>query len=669
MRYLDCGAFGPQRAALFDGDWNNISNCGVPLTEPRSTMEEIQGMLEFNSIPTVLYHESDLCHDWTTANDMVISLFSEGVSELVGMGYWTSRGFLPGGYLQNDYDPRFLIADVPYPQLFVGEFFACQSGEEDTGHNLANPLIVEALMTSDPDLYPVAVAWIGNRRGGFLQDHMRLGKRYFEDKLTANGTETIQKVLFDTVRELGVEYPSMKSHLLLTTMFGWPTWLGARCVPPSMVQAHASTPSNSSVVAACPKGDAAKVIVSIDFDDELTPRSFDANEMTLNSNDFASEVYDDDGVLSASTGASGPSYTTTIEHAYFGGFGTEAVEVLLNGYPLAQPAEFVVRTPDLSGDGLVNVVDFASFTSGSCCGNSHYPVNPASDDPRDFNNDHKVDFVDFAFFGQHNTHVTLYGPAARIAVSSSTAGVALSIAEEYPTATTHRLYVDIEATNLSDVDAALFALDVANTRLASPSWNPETSLDATVLFAPIDEGKQFCIGLKLNSNAAESTMRLGRITFDVMGQEPLELSDVDFSLVSGEVLLASNLGTNVAAQMIGTLTRTLDPKVARIYHNRLEQNFPNPFNPTTTLAFSLSSAAKVRLTIYDVSGGQVRGLLDKAMERGAYRLVWDGRNDAGEMVASGIYFCRLDAGAFSKTRKSDNAEIAEHPLPDSIRPN
>ena len=62
-------------------------------------------------------------------------------------------------------------------------------------------------------------------------------------------------------------------------------------------------------------------------------------------------------------------------------------------------------------------------------------------------------------------------------------------------------------------------------------------------------------------------------------------------------------------------------------------------------------AAPVTLTIYDVSGRRVRELVDERRERGAYRVVWDGRNDAGSPVATGVYFYRLVAGTFVETKK------------------
>jgi flagellar hook assembly protein FlgD len=78
---------------------------------------------------------------------------------------------------------------------------------------------------------------------------------------------------------------------------------------------------------------------------------------------------------------------------------------------------------------------------------------------------------------------------------------------------------------------------------------------------------------------------------------------------------------------------------------------PNPFNPQTTVTFTLASPEHVRIAIYDVRGTLVRRLEDRAMPAGEHSLVWDGRDDAGRTGSSGIYFVRMLAGRTVETRK------------------
>jgi len=83
----------------------------------------------------------------------------------------------------------------------------------------------------------------------------------------------------------------------------------------------------------------------------------------------------------------------------------------------------------------------------------------------------------------------------------------------------------------------------------------------------------------------------------------------------------------------------------------LMQNQPNPFNPSTTIAFTLARAAQARLDVYDVSGRHVATLVAGAMPAGRNEAAWDGRDRDGNAVSSGVYFYRLVADGTSRTRK------------------
>jgi len=85
---------------------------------------------------------------------------------------------------------------------------------------------------------------------------------------------------------------------------------------------------------------------------------------------------------------------------------------------------------------------------------------------------------------------------------------------------------------------------------------------------------------------------------------------------------------------------------------KLRQNFPNPFNPTTTIQFSLKDHGFVSLQIFNILGQEVRTLISENMEAGLHQIQWDGRNDSNIRVPSGIYFYKLKAkDAYSQTRK------------------
>jgi hypothetical protein len=83
----------------------------------------------------------------------------------------------------------------------------------------------------------------------------------------------------------------------------------------------------------------------------------------------------------------------------------------------------------------------------------------------------------------------------------------------------------------------------------------------------------------------------------------------------------------------------------------LVQNWPNPFNPETTLGYALPEPGQVRLAVYDLLGQKVRTLVEGYQAAGMHSARWDGRDDEGRALASGTYLYRMEAGTFAQTRK------------------
>lgn len=83
----------------------------------------------------------------------------------------------------------------------------------------------------------------------------------------------------------------------------------------------------------------------------------------------------------------------------------------------------------------------------------------------------------------------------------------------------------------------------------------------------------------------------------------------------------------------------------------LSQNYPNPFNTSTEITYTSPTDSHVRLAIYNIAGQKVRILVDQDQSAGHRAVLWDGKNDSGEEVASGVYFYRISIGDFSQTKK------------------
>ena len=100
-----------------------------------------------------------------------------------------------------------------------------------------------------------------------------------------------------------------------------------------------------------------------------------------------------------------------------------------------------------------------------------------------------------------------------------------------------------------------------------------------------------------------------------------------------------------------TTTRTSDSAAEGVERYALGAAYPNPFNPTTTITYRLPEASEVMLTVYNVAGQRVAVLIDKKQEPGTYTARWNGRDATGAFVPSGLYFYRIEAGAFRESRK------------------
>jgi hypothetical protein len=128
------------------------------------------------------------------------------------------------------------------------------------------------------------------------------------------------------------------------------------------------------------------------------------------------------------------------------------------------------------------------------------------------------------------------------------------------------------------------------------------------------------------------------------------MDEADAAVLTAEVMEHFGEPVGIEDEEIVSFPRT----------HALSQNFPNPFNPTTTISFAIPEPASnepverttnTTLSVFDVRGRLVKVLVDDELEPGDYRVTWNGKSESGVPVASGIYFYRIDAGEFNSTRK------------------
>jgi hypothetical protein len=148
-------------------------------------------------------------------------------------------------------------------------------------------------------------------------------------------------------------------------------------------------------------------------------------------------------------------------------------------------------------------------------------------------------------------------------------------------------------------------------------------------------------------------LQQGKMYWTDFNAEKIQRADLDGSnledVIASGIFSPQHIDISSSSTAIEDVVTTIPSDYA------LAQNFPNPFNPTTTIPFEIpgtnGTKQRVSLIIYDLRGRHVKTLIDSELEPGSHRVMWDGRNDRGEAVSSGIYLYSLRSAGQSYTKK------------------
>jgi hypothetical protein len=149
-------------------------------------------------------------------------------------------------------------------------------------------------------------------------------------------------------------------------------------------------------------------------------------------------------------------------------------------------------------------------------------------------------------------------------------------------------------------------------------------------------------------NSGESVSATVRVYVPSDAQD-LETDDMTLTVTSQMDPSVSANGTVTTTVIITAADDPYDPIIPGVFS--LEQNYPNPFNPVTRIEFTLDKAMKINLSVYNVIGQKVKTLASGRLPIGNHVLEWDGTDESGGLVSSGIYFYRLTTDNYARTRK------------------
>ncbi|HCR18357.1 MAG TPA: hypothetical protein DIU35_12825, partial [Candidatus Latescibacteria bacterium] len=304
-------------------------------------------------------------------------------------------------------------------------------------------------------------------------------------------------------------------------------------------------------------------------------------------------------------------------------------------------------SPDFDGDGTVGFRDFIQFAQkyGAKDGDGVSVGLPEYEAKFDLDSSGEVGFRDFILFAQsYGKDPSLFVvPKSALSKPASDNGTnedaLLSLISE-PGEEDGEVMVRLHLSGVDLVDGFSVRLRFDSSAM---SWK---GIDGLVpsLFVPAGEvalarsegTEQIVLSDILPQGAAiESDGDLVRLRFDMLDKTAPGRIDIVQAIVSD--------GTGNVTRLLGIHSAEL-----RSLPNTfsLGSNFPNPFNPDTVLPFSLPEAAIVRLAVFNILGQEVRVLAQGRIEAGYHKLVWDGKDDSGRQMASGIYLTRMVAGEF-----------------------
>jgi hypothetical protein len=270
----------------------------------------------------------------------------------------------------------------------------------------------------------------------------------------------------------------------------------------------------------------------------------------------------------------------------------------------------------------------------------------------DLNDDGKINFADFLLFvGSFNkSAVTPAKPATKPVLSPAGVndGVVMSMNLQNEKVLPGQLItVDVNVANASALQGFGFTVsyDTDKFELVEAGPAAEDLLKSggaeTPLFLKHVEGNKVMVANVVDGAPVSGEGSVVSLTFKVLG----DFEDQAHFDIADAIVFDGDSHSNPAVVLGSLEIQTTPTEFA------LLQNYPNPFNPETTIKYNLAEGASVNLRIYNIVGQVVRTLVAERQNAGRYQVRWDGTDDRGAAVSSGIYFYQVSAGTFSDVKR------------------
>ncbi|MCX5754088.1 MAG: T9SS type A sorting domain-containing protein [Candidatus Krumholzibacteria bacterium] len=494
------------------------------------------------------------------------------------------------------------------------------------------------------DNEPVDSAWLGVGTGNFQANPAFCDQRNNDLHLYSFSPCAPTVSGFDLIGAYGVDCTPHLDSLLHCGNPHISAW------PPN------SGPDNPTLYV-CPDGTWDNLKVHIDLADSDMTRDIAAEELELISSVTPCvKFFCNDSMHADSAATSGNGWKTTITYSIISGCGADSLCVELDGSVIGKLG-VAFKSPDYTGpggfvDGLVGLADLVPFGSAyqkckgqpgynECFNFAHLP------------GDTCVNLTDYTYWAGHYQHsAPCYETAAQRA-SKAVSGVVLELPAQLEIIDKERyLNVDVNLRNAQQLVSICLALDGEKVGLEYLSWKENAAQEGTIMAAPInrDGSNVMFICFVAEDGIQADSMCLGTVRYRMKSEDAsLANNRAPFEemalLAFGDAMTSDGTIKGIGSAGIEIAGETVK------YFDYLKNGYPNPFNPITTVEYSISRDSHVNLSIYNANGQLVRALVNGKQKKNVYSISWDGKDNGGRAVASGIYFCMLKSDFFERSQK------------------